>query len=201
MCPSESEGLVKFYLQPICNVSLTKFSTCLVPSKMQTHFIIFSLMLSLKDIKLPAQISCLFWIGIKYIISHSTYIHYLLPPFLNGLIWYSVTVDQRDCFYTVVLYNLHGAWHLWPQFSMTMEIPVQVQTLLQSVLIHSCWKITRFSLFSLLCLKNFSFLLQGVNLLISSATHSSMKNNWFPKSITSQHWKILWDLCHYYGVF
>jgi len=100
------------------------------------------------------------------------------PPFLYGLIWHPVTVDQWEYFYTVFLHNLHGAWHLWPQFSMTMEIPVQVRTLLQSSLKDSCWKLTQFPIFSLLRLRSFSFLLQGLNLLISSAAHSySMKSN------------------------
>lgn len=107
------------------------------------HFVIISLMFSLKDIKLLAQ-TFLVKIGIKCIISNSSY--YLPPLFLHGLIWYGNGFIPSS--YTQLTHN--RPWHLPPHFSMTAEIPTHVQTLLQSFRI-SGWKITQCSIFCLFC--------------------------------------------------
>lgn len=138
ICPSETEGLVKFHLQPICNVCLIKFSIRLVQSKMQTHFVNYSLMLSLKDRNLPDQISFLSGWNRYQMYNFSKLLHSLFTTsFLvkSLLIIYFCTLAlliKGNGFCTVLLYNLHGAQYLWPQFSVTLEILVQVQSLLQS---------------------------------------------------------------------
>lgn len=108
---------------------------------MKMHFIILSLMFSLKDIKLPVQ-TFLVKIDIKSIISHSSY--YLPPLFLHGLIWYGNGFIPSSCTIYIDLGILD------PVFPWQWKYPFKCKPYCKVFRI-SGWKITQFSISCLLC--------------------------------------------------
>lgn len=104
---------------------------------MQMHFIIISLVLSLKDIKLPTQ-TFLVKIDIRCIISHSSC---SLPPlFSHGLIWYG------NGFILSSYTNYIDLGVFDPIFPWQQKYPFKCK-LYCKVFRISGWKITPFSIF------------------------------------------------------